>query len=137
MNLFFNGELKDFGDEPAVLELKNLATINNNYRTSLWTGKHLQVTVMSIESGGDIGAEIHENLDQMIYIVSGRAAVIMGEDKDNLSIKTYADPGDAVFIPSGTYHNVINASFYPLKVFSVYAPPAHRLDTVEPTKPEE
>ena len=135
MEIFYSGELKDYGNEPTVMELNNLTLKNKNYRTALWTGKHLQLTVMNIKQNEDVGDEIHDQLDQMLYIVSGRAAVFMGKSKNDLTLKTYADGGDAIFIPAGTWHNIINAGFFPLKMFSVYAPVQHPAGTVQEDKP--
>ena len=136
MDYFNSGEVKDYGNVPVVTELNYLTLKNRNYRTSVWTGTHLQVTVMNIKQNEDVGGEIHDHLDQMLYVVSGRAAVFMGKSKDDLSVKTYADGGDAIFIPAGTYHNVINAGIFPLKMFSVYAPVQHPYGTVQEDKPE-
>ena len=137
MDYFDNEKIKDYGNTPIVTELNYFTLKNKNYRTALWTGTHLQVTVMSIKQNEDVGKEIHENLDQMLYVVSGRAAVFMGKSEDDLSVKAYADGGDAIFIPAGTYHNVINAGLFPLKMFSVYAPVQHPYGTVQENKPTE
>ena len=65
----FSGQnIRDYGPEPLVVNIDRFAKMNQNYRTALWTGKHLQVTLMSIRVGGDIGLEMHPNVDQFIRI---------------------------------------------------------------------
>ncbi|GAA3323244.1 hypothetical protein GCM10020331_046330 [Ectobacillus funiculus] len=63
-------ELKDYGPEPFVVNINEAAKQNNTFRTALWTGNHLQVTLMSIKVGEDIGLEIHPNLDQFFYVLN-------------------------------------------------------------------
>ena len=70
--------IRDCGPQPFVANIDCLAKMNTNYRTALWTGEHLQVTLMSIPAGGDIGLEMHDDVDQFIRIESGYALVQMG-----------------------------------------------------------
>lgn len=107
---------------------------NNTYRTALWTGKHLQVTLMSINVGEDIGLEIHPNVDQFLRIEQGQGIVQMGKSKDNLDFKRNAYDDFAIMIPAGTWHNVTNTGNIPLKLYSIYAPPNHPFGTVHVTK---
>ncbi|MBE5040142.1 cupin domain-containing protein [Oscillospiraceae bacterium DSM 107454] len=108
--------------------------MNNNYRTALWTGEHLQVTLMSIPVGGDIGLEMHDNLDQFIRIENGYALVQMGKDPDVLNDQQRVNSNYAVLVPAGTWHNIINIGRMPLKLYSIYAPPQHPFGTVHKTK---
>ena len=71
--------LKDYGPEPFVVNINEAAKQNNNFRTGLWTGNNLQVTLMSIKVGDDIGLEIHPNIDQFIRIEDGQGIVRMGK----------------------------------------------------------
>ena len=73
--------LKDYGSKPFVVNINEAAKQNNTYRTALWTGKHLQVTLMSINVGEDIGLEIHPNVDQFLRIEQGQGIVQMGKSK--------------------------------------------------------
>jgi len=66
-----NKDLCDYGPEPLIVNIERLSNLNPYYRIALWTGRHLQVTLMSIRAGGDIGLEMHPNLDQFIRVVSG------------------------------------------------------------------
>jgi len=127
-------QLKDYGSEPFVVNINEATKQNNTYRTALWTGNHLQVTLMSLKVGEDIGLEIHPNVDQFLRIEQGQGIVQMGKRKDNLNFvkKVYDD--SAIMIPAGTWHNVTNTGNIPLKLYSIYAPPQHPLGTVHVTK---
>ncbi|PGU54616.1 cupin [Bacillus cereus] len=135
---FSNGDgsisLKDYGSEPFVVNINEAAKQNNTYRTALWTGKHLQVTLMSINVGEDIGLEIHPNVDQFLRIEQGQGIVQMGKSKDNLNFQRNAYDDFAIMIPAGTWHNVTNTGNIPLKLYSIYAPPNHPFGTVHVTK---
>lgn len=124
----------DTGGEPFVGNLYELTLKNPNYRAALWTGGDLQLTVMSIPAGGDIGLEVHDELDQLLYIVSGHGIVRMGVAENDLGLRKPVSEGFSVIIPRGTWHNVINSGREPIKLFSVYAPPNHPKGTVQPTK---
>ena len=129
-------KLRDYGGKPFVVNIERAAEQNQNFRTALWTGKHLQVTLMSIEVGGDIGLEVHPNVDQFIRIEQGQGLVQMGERKDRLDFERRVSEGDAIMIPAGTWHNVTNIGHVPLKLYSIYAPPEHPFGTVHRTKAE-
>ncbi|MDD2555936.1 MAG: cupin domain-containing protein, partial [Syntrophaceticus sp.] len=89
---------------------------------------------MSIRVGGDIGLEMHSNLDQFIRVVSGYGHVRMGYCIDNLNIQKKVDDNYGIMIPAGTWHNLINIGNRPLKLYSIYAPPAHPFGTIHETK---
>jgi mannose-6-phosphate isomerase-like protein (cupin superfamily) len=125
---------RDHGPQPFVLDIEKATVENANYRTTLWTGKFLQMTVMSIEPGHDIGLEVHEDHDQFLRIEAGRARVQMGPAKDKLSFDREVEDDWAVFIPAGSWHNVTNIGDAPLKLYSLYAPPEHPHGTVHKTK---
>lgn len=109
----------DYGNDPFIVNIDCLAKRNRFYRMALWTGDHLQVTLMSIPVGGDIGLEIHNNLDQFIRIESGTALALMGKSKSSLSYRQTIDSNYAVIIPAGTWHNIINTGNTPLKLYSI------------------
>ncbi|OAA91353.1 cupin domain-containing protein [Clostridium coskatii] len=127
-------QLKDYGPQPFVVDINKAAKQNNTFRTALWTGKHLQVTLMSINVGDDIGLEIHPNVDQFIRIEEGQGLVKMGKSKYNLNFQRKVYDDFAIMIPAGTWHNVINTGDKALKVYSIYAPPQHPRNTVHVTK---
>lgn len=126
--------IRDEGPNPYVVSTEAIAKMNNNYRQSVWTGKHLQATVMSIGIGDDIGLEVHPNTDQLLLIEDGQGITTMGPTKESLNYQQCVNPGDAVFVPAGVWHNIVNNSNRPLKIFTIYAPPHHPFGTVHQTK---
>ena len=93
-------ELKDYGANPFVTNIEDATKENDNYRTALWTGKNLQVTLMSIEGGEDIGLEVHHDIDQFLRIEDGQGLVQMGDSEDNLDFEKLAEDDDAIFSKS-------------------------------------
>ncbi|WZL71978.1 cupin domain-containing protein [Clostridiaceae bacterium 35-E11] len=127
-------ELKDYGSNPFVVNIEKATKQNNNFRTALWTGSHLQLTLMSINVGEDIGLEVHPNLDQFIRIEEGQGLVKMGDRKDKLNFQEKIYDDYAFIIPAGKWHNLINTGNKPIKLYSIYAPPQHPYGTVHKTK---
>lgn len=127
-------DLKDYGPNPFVINIEEATTQNNNYRLALWTGPHLQLTLMSIGVGEDIGLEVHPNTDQFLRIEDGEGLMLMGDSQNNLSYQRRVSDDYAILIPAGKWHNLINTGNKPLKVYSLYAPPNHPHGTIEPTK---
>ncbi|PZE21499.1 cupin domain-containing protein [Paenibacillus xerothermodurans] len=126
--------LKDYGTRPFVVNIDQATKRNNNYRTALWTGKHLQVTLMNINVGDDIGLEVHPTTDQFIRIEEGQGFVQMGDSRDKLDFQAMAYDDYAIMIPAGKWHNVTNTGNQPLKIYVIYAPPEHPYGTVHKTK---
>jgi mannose-6-phosphate isomerase-like protein (cupin superfamily) len=122
----------DHGPEPYVLDVEYAASENPNFREAVWTGTYFQMTLMSIPICGEIGLEIHPDTDQLIRVEQGSARVEMGACENQLDFRQCARVGDAIFVPAGMWHNVINTGRTPLKVSSIYAPPHHPRGTVEP-----
>lgn len=126
--------LKDYGPEPFVIDIDRATKQNEAFRTALWTGKYLQLTLMSIEPGGEIGLETHPYLDQFLRIEQGRGLVRMGSSKGNLNFERKVSDGYAIIIPAGTWHNLINTGRGPIKLYSIYAPPQHPKGTIHKTR---
>lgn len=126
----------DFGRKPYVEDIKKLTVENENFRTAIWTGPQLQVTVMSIPPGGEVGLEVHKNIDQFLRIEDGDALVQMGPREDDLSFEQKATTDSAIMVPAGMFHNVINTGEKPLKIYSIYAPSEHPYGTVHKTADE-
>lgn len=124
----------DNGANPFVININEASKQNDMYRTTLWTGKYFQLTLMSINPGEDIGLEIHPDVDQFLRIEQGQGVAQMGNSKDNLTFKRNVQDDFAIFIPAGTWHNVTNTGSTPLKLYSIYAPPNHPFGTIHPTK---
>ena len=129
-------EIRDYGCEPFIFNINHATNLNENFRTVLWTGRDMQLTLMSIPVHGDIGVEMHPDVDQFIRIESGRAKIYMGACRNGLQEKTCVDGNYAILIPAGTWHNIVNVSRNPLKLYSLYAPPQHPFGTVHSTKKE-
>jgi mannose-6-phosphate isomerase-like protein (cupin superfamily) len=112
--------------------IENTTLKNKYFRQVLFTGKHSQLVVMSLQPSEDIGNEVHPNVDQFFRIEEGKAKFVFDGKEEHL-----AGAGDAVVVPAGTYHNVINPSATePLKLYTVYSPPNHPDGTVHKTKAE-
>lgn len=127
-------ELKDYGRQPFVVNINEATKQNNTYRTALWTGNHLQVTLMSLKVGEDIGLEIHPDVDQFLRVEQGQGIVRMGRSKNNLNFERKVYDDYAIMIPAGTWHNLTNTGSIPLRLYSIYAPPKHPHGTVHVTK---
>jgi len=125
---------KDYGPEPFVVDIEEATLENNNYRTTLWTGNYMQLTLMSINVGEEIGLEVHPDLDQFLRIEEGQGIVLMGDKKDNLDFQENVYDDFAFIIPAGKWHNLINIGNEPLKLYSIYAPPQHPHSTVHKTR---
>lgn len=105
---------------------------NNFFRQVLFTGKHCQLVVMCLQDGEEIGREVHPGTDQFFRIEEGEAKFIFNDTEEHV-VKN----GEAVVVPAGTYHNVINTSkTEQMKLYTVYSPPNHPDGTVHKTKAE-
>ena len=109
--------------EKATLE-------NTDYRRVLYTSKNSQLVLMNIATGGEIGEETH-HLDQFLRFEDGEGKVVLD------GVEHMVADGDAVVIPRGTLHNVLNIGTTPLKLYSVYSPHEHKDGTVHKTKADE
>ncbi len=105
---------------------------NNYFRQVLFTGKHSQLVVMSLQPGEEIGNEVHPDVDQFFRIEEGEAKFVFNGKEEHV-----VGDGDAVVVPAGTHHNVINASSSKqLKLYTIYSPAEHPDGTVHKTKAE-
>ena len=129
--------LSDHGAQPFIINIDHSAKFNPYFRTAIWTGQFLQITLMSIPIGGDIGVEMHTNVDQIIRVESGCALVSIGKSADSIIRQRKIDSNYMVVIPAGTWHNIANAGSCPLKLSSIYSPPNHTFGTIDKTKPNE
>jgi len=127
--------IADKGPEPFAAHLASAAEQNMNYRAVVWTGRNIQVTIMHLNPGEDIGLEAHPHLDQFLRIESGQGLVRMGPSRDNLTFAAQVGPGDAVMVPAGTWHNLINTGRRSLHLSSVYGPPDHPHGEIVPLHP--
>jgi mannose-6-phosphate isomerase-like protein (cupin superfamily) len=115
-----------------VTNIEKDTLANDDYRRVLFTGRHMQLVLMTLQPGEEIGRETHEEHDQFIRIESGTGSVLLGSDRHRVG------DGSAVVIPAGVEHNVINTSAdEPLRLYTLYTPPEHADGTVHRTKREE
>ncbi|MEY4440432.1 MAG: hypothetical protein RLY49_58 [Candidatus Parcubacteria bacterium] len=104
---------------------------NSNFRKVLYTGAHIQLVLMSLVPGEDIGLEVHTDNDQFFRFEKGEGKVIVGETE------YIVGDGDTVIVPAGTQHNVINtSSVEELKLYTIYAPSHHKDGIIRKTKQE-
>ena len=130
----YTNPIRDYGPEPFVVNIEDVTKANDTFRTSLWTGNHLQLTIMSIPVGESIGLEIHPDTDQFIRIEHGDGLVQMGTNKNNLNFQRRVNSDFAFVVPAGIWHNLVNIGNVPIKLYSIYAPPKHPRGTVHLTK---
>lgn len=113
-----------------VDDIEKLTEGNDDFRRVLYTGRYLQLVLMALKPGEEIGEEVHEDHDQFFRIEAGSGEVRI----DGKATKVKAD--DAVIVPAGARHNVVNTGNEPLKLYTIYGPPEHRDAVVRATKAE-
>ncbi len=115
-------------DNVEHFTIAEVARASHDFRRVLWTGTHAQIVVMTIPVGREIGAEVHDNTDQILTFVSG-----VGEA--DLAGHTYrVSPGEQCAVPAGTRHNFRNTGNEPLVLYTIYAPPEHATGSVHRTR---
>lgn len=124
----------DCGPDPFVANIEEITVENTNYRTTVWTGEYMQLTLMSIIPGGDIGLEMHPDVDQFVRIEQGEGIVMMGSRRDQLEYQAKVEDDFAFIVPAGKWHNLVNTGDVPLQLYSIYAPIQHPAGTVHKTK---
>jgi mannose-6-phosphate isomerase-like protein (cupin superfamily) len=111
-----------------VADIEDATEDNSDFRRVIYTGKNLQLVLMSLKPGEDIGEEIHEDRDQFFRVEKGKGEVVI----DGKRTKVKSD--DAVLVPAGARHNIVNTGDKPLRLYTLYGPPEHRDGTVHATK---
>jgi mannose-6-phosphate isomerase-like protein (cupin superfamily) len=112
----------------STLPVVDLARENEQFRQVIWTGERVQLVLMAIPEGGEIGGEVHEGHDQLLYFVAGTGLAKIGE------VEAEVADGDVSIVPSGTFHNFRNTGSGMLKLFTTYSPPEHDAGTEHATK---
>ena len=113
-----------------IEDIEDLTVENAAFRRVLYTGRHLQLVLMALKAGEEIGAEIHPDHDQFFRVEKGKGEVwIDGE-------RTKVKRDDAIVVPAGATHNIVNTGSKSLKLFTLYGPPEHRDGVVRSTKAE-
>lgn len=112
------------------IDIVEAARKNEFFRQVLSTGANAQVVVMSIPPCGEIGEEVHEHVDQVLTFVAGEGVAILEGEESRVG------PDHLVHVPAGVRHNVVNRGSFPLRLYTVYAPPQHAHGTIHRTKAE-
>lgn len=128
--------ITDIGPQPQAFDLEQATRENRNYRTVAWSGRYLQVTLMSIAPGRDIGLEMHPDTDQFLRLDAGRGRVQIGPAKDQLSFEAEVSDGWSMMIPAGSWHNVTNIGEEPMQIYAIYAPAHHKPGKIHRTSSE-
>lgn len=111
-------------------DIARAAKANESFRRVVSTGPHSQIVLMSIPPCGDIGAEVHDDVDQVFVFVSGEGAVVLDGEESRVG------PDHVVHVPAGVHHNVVNRGSFNLRLYTVYAPPQHAVGTIHRTRAE-
>lgn len=125
--------ITDIGPQPQSFDIEQATKDNTDYRSVAWSGRYLQVTLMSIPVGADIGLESHPETDQFLRLDAGRGRVQMGPDKDQLIFDREVSDGWCILVPAGTWHNVTNTGDEPMQVYTIYAPAHHKPGKIHKT----
>ena len=113
-----------------IADIEDWAEQNNDFRRVLFTGPKLQLVVMSLQPGEEIGEEVHDHTDQFFRVEEGTGEIVMDGSV------TLIESGMAMLVPAGIKHNIRNTSRRALKLYTLYAPPQHEDGTVHRTKEE-
>ena len=111
-----------------IADIEELTEENSDFRRVLYTGKNLQLVLMAIAAGGEIGEEVHKDRDQFFRVEEGKGEVVIDGQR------TKIEGDDAIIVPAGARHNIVNTGDKPLQLYTIYAPPEHRDGTVHATK---
>ena len=114
----------------SQLDILALARQNDAFRREIATATHSQLVAMTIPAGGEIGEEVHPDVDQILIFVEGQGQAVLE------GLRSSVGPNDLVLVKAGTTHNFINTGDAPLRLVTIYAPPEHEPGTVHATKEE-
>ena len=113
-----------------VDNIEKLTKENTDFRRVLYTGKNIQLVLMTLKAGEEIGAEVHEDRDQFFRVEAGKGEVLID------GVRTPIEDDDAIIVPAGARHNVKNTGKEPLQLYTLYGPPEHKDGVVQATKAE-
>ena len=113
-----------------IADIEELTEENADFRRVLYTGKNMQLVLMSLKAGEEIGEEVHEDRDQFFRVEQGSGEVLID------GVRTPVKADDAIIVPAGARHNVVNNGSKPLQLYTLYAPPEHKDGTIHVTKAE-
>jgi mannose-6-phosphate isomerase-like protein (cupin superfamily) len=127
--LTVGGERSDFMNG-FVDDIEKLTESNTDFRRVLYTGKYIQLVLMALQPGEDIGEEVHDDRDQFFRVEKGSGEILIDGKK------TPVKADDAMIVPAGARHNVTNTGNEPLLLYTLYGPPEHKDGIVRATKAE-
>ncbi len=110
--------------------IEELTLANNNFRQVLYTGKHMQLVIMTLQVGEEIGAEVHKNVDQFFRVEEGEAKFLVNGEE------TLVGEDEVFIVPAGSKHNVVNVGEGALRLYTIYTPPNHPNGTIHANKAE-
>ena len=122
------GKSKTTALKGFVADIEDLTEENSDFRRVLYTGKNLQLVLMAIQPGEDIGEETHIDHDQFFRVEKGQGEVWINGQRSKIK------SDDAIVVPAGARHNIVNTGDKPLRLYTIYAPPQHHDGTVRATK---
>ncbi|MCE1178304.1 MAG: cupin domain-containing protein [Micrococcales bacterium] len=123
----------DNGPQPNAFDIESATVDNTAYRTVAWSGRYLQVTLMSIPVGESIGLEVHPETDQFLRLDAGKGRCVMGPAEERLDFEQDVEDGWSIQVPAGMWHDVINTGDEPMRLYAVYAPVHHAAGIVQET----
>lgn len=133
-NSYLSWNPSDYGPGAVIINISHDTLRNPSFRTTRWTGDHMQLTLMSVPEDADTGLENYPHCDKFIRIEEGEGMVLMGDSPYNLYSRQPVDDKCAILIPVNTWHTLINTGDRPLKLFTIYSPAHHPPGTVHWTK---
>jgi len=125
--------IQDIGPQPQSFDVERATKDNTDYRSVAWSGRYLQLTLMAIPAGGEIGLEVHPETDQFLRLDAGSGRVQMGPAKENLPFTMDVTDGWCVLVRGGTGQNITNTGTTPMHVYTIYAPAHHAPGKVQAT----
>ena len=126
-------DIIDNGPHPNAFDIEVATVGNTTYRTVAWTGKYLQVTLMSIPVNSSIGLEVHPETDQFLRVDAGSGRCVMGPTEDEVTFTQDVEDGWSIQVPAGMWHDVVNTGDEPLQLYAIYAPVHHAQGKVHAT----
>ena len=126
-------DITDNGPQPNTFDIEVATVENTTYRTVAWTGKYLQVTLMSIPVNSSIGLEVHPETDQFLRVDAGSGRCVMGPTEDEVTFTQDVEDGWSIQVPAGMWHDVVNTGDEPLQLYAIYAPVHHAQGKVHAT----
>lgn len=129
-------DFSDRGPGFFTINIEDFTSANTNFRSTVWTGEQMQMTLMSIPVGGEIGEEIHTTVEQFIRVEEGEGEIYIGETQESMKAVQKIKEDEIVFIPLNVWHNIKNTGDKPLKLYSIYAPGEHARGTIHVTMEE-